>query len=306
MKRHIYAGTYTGCESKGIYRFTYEDGQLHGSELFCAVKDPKYVCPYGGGLVALADLDEGCGIVLIDSEGRIIDQKIYEKVTSCYVTVHEDRVYTANYHEGTLSMAKIEDGRFTDVKTVRIADKAGCHQVLFHEDMILVPCLFLDKLLVFDRELEVKDELVFPQGTGPRHGVFCQDDGYLYLVSELSNELFRIDMEKMKILDSASVFLDGSRSLQGTAAIRMSDDEDFLYVSTRGRNVLSLIDRKKMLALQEVSCGGDHPRDFILTDGHLLCANRFSNEVVCFKLEKYGRIGDTVSRITVPEAVSLC
>ncbi len=54
-----------------------------------------------------------------------------------------------------------------------------------------------------------------------------------------------------------------------------------------------------------VSCGGRHPRDFILCGDWLLCANRFSNTVVSFRINEDGTVGEQTDTVEVPEAVSL-
>ncbi|MCR4632906.1 MAG: lactonase family protein [Erysipelotrichaceae bacterium] len=302
----IYAGTYTVKDSKGIYRFDFEDGKFSDPELFCAINSSKYLCAYGDKIIAICDKEEESGLSLIDEKGNILDTVLFEKPSSCYVTVHEDKVYTANYHAGTLSCLRIKEDKFELLKTVLIKDKAGCHQVLFHEDKILVPALFLDKVLVFDEDLDLTGEIVFPSGSGPRHGVFNKEHTKLYLVSELSNELFVIDPKRMEICEQIALLENGEKHVEGTAAVRLNEEESFLYASTRGKNVLSVIDvRGKAKLLQNADCGGDHPRDFILIGKYLLCANRFSDEAVCFKIEEDGRIGDECGRIGVPEAVCL-
>ncbi|MBQ1346643.1 MAG: beta-propeller fold lactonase family protein [Erysipelotrichaceae bacterium] len=306
MKMKIYAGTYTVKDSKGIYRFEFEDGNLSDPELFCAVRSSKYLCSYGDKIITICDGEEKSGLSLIDEKGTVLDTLLFEKPSSCYVTVHDDLIYTANYHAGTLSRLRIREDKFELLKSVSIRDKAGCHQVLFHEDKILVPALFLDKVLIFNEDLDRIGEIAFPEGSGPRHGIFNKDHTRLYLVSELSNELFLIDPETMEIIDSIGLLENGEKHVEGTAAVRLDQKESFLYVSTRGKNVLSVIDvREKPKLIQNADCGGDHPRDFILTDNCLLCADRFSDEVVCFRIEEDGLIGEECGRIRVPEAICL-
>ena len=116
-----------------------------------------------------------------------------------------------------------------------------------------------------------------------------------------------IETDSFQIKDCTGVLESGERNTKGTAAIRMSEDGKRLYVSTRGKDVISILsaDDEKVRLVQTVSCGGEHPRDFILTDDALLCTNRFSNQVVSFKLEKDGRVGEEIGRIEIPDAVSL-
>ncbi len=307
MKKTIYAGTYNSKEAKGIYCFSFEEGRLSDPKLFCEIDNSKYIGCFGNQIVSLCDLKEGSGIALIDGEGRIRDSLAFEKPTSCYVCEHEGKIYAANYHAGTLSLIAVEEGRLKLLKSVLIRDKAGCHQVLFHEEKILVPCLFLDKVLIFDEDLCKETEIVFPKGSGPRHGVFNKDHSKLYLVSELSNELFVIDPTDWHIEDQVLLLENRVKDVKGTAAVRLSGDEQYLYVSTRGVNILSVISLQgeHPELIQNVSCQGDHPRDFILLDDCLLCANRFSDEVVSFTIGEDGRILSIKDRIRVPQAVSL-
>ena len=87
----------------------------------------------------------------------------------------------------------------------------------------------------------------------------------------------------------------------------MSEDKKHLYVSIRGKDaicVLSLEEGRPKL-IQTISCAGKHPRDFILIDDTLLCANRFTNQVVSFRIDKDGGLEEVIDRIDIPEVVSL-
>ena len=307
MKKDLYIGTYTSSSSKGLYHAILEDGKFTDARLFCAIENPKYLCRYEDKIVSICDLKEGAGVTLIDLKGNILDAIVYEENGSCYVTQHKGRIYTANYHEGTVSCLEIKDSRFELVKKLPIKDKAGCHQVLFYKDKILIPSLFLDKIILCDEDLCPIDEIRFPEGSGPRHGVFSRDQKTLYLVSELSNELFVIDCSNWSIKEVLPVLENGERNVEGTAAIRLDKQEKHLYVSTRGKNVLSVfsIDKQKAELIQNADCMGDHPRDFIVDENHLICANRFSNEIVSFELAEDGKIKEVIDRIEVPEAVAL-
>lgn len=300
-EKYIYAGTYTGKEGKGIYRFKFNEGELSEPELLTEIDNPKYLCAYKDKIVAVCDFKDGSGTALIDKEGQILDELTYEDKTSCYVACKDDLVYTANYHTGCVSKLEIINNKFKFKITYEVKDKAGCHQVLFYKDKVLVPTLFLDKIIIFDEDLKRTGEINFPEGSGPRHGVFSDDQKLLYVATELSNELFMIDMENKKIIDQRPLLK--KIHVEGTAAIRKKNDH--LYVSTRGVDVISVVDLKDMRVKQITGCGGKHPRDFIVVDDYLVCANRFSNNVVSFVINEDGSIGNKVSEINVPEAVSL-
>lgn len=193
MKTMLYAGTYTAKSSQGIYSFSFEDGRLSSSQLFCEIKNPKYLTKKDNCLITVADFDYESGVALINAEGDIKNKIAFEKRTSCFITSEDDDIYTANYHTGVVTHLKLVKDELKFINSIQIQDGAGCHQILVFHDRILVPCLFLDRVFIFDRSLKKIGSIHFNANTGPRHGVFSKDGKYLYLVSELSNELFVIE-----------------------------------------------------------------------------------------------------------------
>lgn len=307
MKTMLYAGTYTAKSSQGIYSFSFEDGRLSSSQLFCEIKNPKYLTKKDNCLITVADFDYESGVALINAEGDIKNKIAFEKRTSCFITSEDDDIYTANYHTGVVTHFKLVQDELKFINSIQIQDGAGCHQILVFHDRILVPCLFLDRVFIFDRSLKKIGSIHFNANTGPRHGVFSKDGKYLYLVSELSNELFVIETDEWNIIHQIPVLMSKEIHVRDTAAIRLSDDEKFIYVSTRTKDVISVIELEdhKPTVIQTVSCGGKHPRDFVLLGQYLLCANKNTNEVVSFKINDDGTLGKIVDRIEVPEVVAL-
>lgn len=307
MKTMLYAGTYTAKSSQGIYSFSFEDGRLSSSQLFCEIKNPKYLTKKDNCLITVADFDYESGVALINAEGDIKNKIAFEKRTSCFITSVDDDIYTANYHTGVVTYLKLVQDELKFINSIQIQDGAGCHQILVFHERILVPCLFLDRVFIFDRSLKKIGSIHFNANTGPRHGVFSKDGKYLYLVSELSNELFVIETDEWNIIHQIPVLMSKEIHVRDTAAIRLSDDEKFIYVSTRTKDVISVIELEdhKPTVIQTVSCGGKHPRDFVLLGQYLLCANKNTNEVVSFKINDDGILGKIVDRIEVPEVVAL-
>lgn len=308
MKKIIYAGTYTAKTSQGLYRFSFEEGQFSNVELFAEVKSPKYVCVTPDGVATVNDFsNDRAGVTLYSENGDVLDTKAFEERTSCFVTYHDKKLYTANYHEGSFSVLNEEEKHLKLDQNIQIQNGAGCHQVLLWKDKILVPSLFLDRVMIYDNTYKREGSIRFEHGTGPRHGVFTKDGEYLYLVSELSNELFVIKTGTWEVESKISILANNETHVRDTAAVRLSEDEKYLYVSTRTKDVISVVELKdhKPELKQVVSCLGKHPRDFILLDGYLLCANRQSNEVVSIKINDDGTLGAKVSSVVVPEVVSL-
>lgn len=301
----ILVGTYTDTDSEGIYAFDLEDGKPSQARLFAKIDSPKYISTANGLVASIGKFDKGCGVAVFDSEGALVDAIAFEERTSCYVTWHNGAIYTANYHLGTFSRILVEDGMLSLDRTVSVKEGAGCHQVLFQGERIFVPALFLDRILVFDSSLAYQGSIQFPDGTGPRHGVFTEDGKTLYVLSELSNELFELDAETLKLRHVMPVLPDGSTHVRGSAAIRLSNDEKLIYTSTRRKDTISVIDGEKKRILQGAYSGGKHPRDFILAGNTLLSANRYSDIVIAYKLKEDGTIGSELGRVAVPQPVNL-
>ncbi len=257
--------------------------------------------------MTLCDFERRSGAALVGFQGEVLSQAAYEDCTSCFVTADQGEIYTANYHKGTVSRLFLRDRTLEYEDTTLIRRKAGCHQVLLWKDRILVPCLFLDEVRIFDRDMNPAGRIAFPAGTGPRHGVFSKDGRRLYLVSELSNELFVISTGDWTIQSHISILPGGETHKKDTAAVRLSADESMLYVSTRTMDLLSVVDLRgdtPRLA-QNVSCGGQHPRDFIRVENWLLAANRFSGTVDSFALRGDGTIAEKTGETEIPGVVCL-
>ena len=294
MKRTVYSGTYA---QGGIYKVYFDEGRFGKPELFCAIDSPKYICKGGDFLVTLYKEDDGkAGVAVIDEKGSIVSKLAYEDVVSCYVTSKDDMIYTANFHEGTFSALKYTDGKIELIKKIKIRDKAGCHQLLFWKDYLLGFALYTDNIYIFDKDFECVGTISFPEGTGPRHGVFSEDGKYLYVVSELSNEVFIISAGDWKVLDHVQLCDDKKAT---SAAIRL--DGNSLYVSVRGQDKVFAreVRDEKLKITWCKDCGGQHPRDMIFADGYCICANRFTGN-----LTSLGKEGVTDSA-EVPDAVSL-
>ena len=317
-----YLGTYASSLSAGVYRFTLdrETGHLTAPELLLAAPDCKYLSLSGGVLAAPVQQGEGtAGLLLADlRDGGAVPLGTWaaEETTACHVVQDGEHIYTANYHQGlVLAYRRTAAGPVLEHR-VAIAPEAGCHQILLHGRLLLVPCLLQDRIALFDRErgCAPAGEIPFAPGTGPRHGVFSRDHSTLFLVSELSNEVFRFRPEGEDWTLTARRKLDLPPSKDGappaSAAIRLSPDERFLYVSTRFANVVTVLSVQDgaLTPVQQVDCGGDHPRDIALTgDGRfLLTVNRWAGGLVCFPVDPAtGRIGPERSRVPAPEAVSV-
>ena len=299
-----YVGTYTSEKSEGIYAFSYENQTITDVHLFTKVRNPKYLAWMNDYIVAVCDFEEGSGVAVFDLNGKEIDHIVFEAFTSCYVGVKDKLIFTAHFHSGDVTLLRFENNHLELVQRTHIKDKAGCHQVIPYKDQYLVPCLFMDQIKILDKDFTVVDEISFEEGSGPRHAVFSDDEKYLYVVGELSNLLYVVDMHTKKIVNTVELLENGLSHVKDTAAIRKKDD--YLYVSTRTQDVITVlhVSGKDVKRIQVTSCAGKHPRDFVIVDDDIIVANRFSDSLSVLPI-KHAYIQSAVSTVIIPEGVSI-
>ena len=111
-----YIGTYEGVGSIGIYGFEMDvrSGEMSGGELVCEAPDAKFLALEDGVLAAPVKRGEQAGILLANVRGRSgssegeKEEVLTERVASCYVGMDGERLFSANFHEGTVSVYRIE------------------------------------------------------------------------------------------------------------------------------------------------------------------------------------------------------
>lgn len=315
-----YIGTYYSEKSKGIYQFSFneESGEMTEPQLFYEAKNAKWVSLYENSLVFPTKKDGRAGICFLEldnGEGKYRGEILEEKQTPCYILQDGNFVYTANYHEGTVMVYQIKDGKPSVIKRIENGEGAGCHQILLHESYLMVPCLMQHRIRLFDIEYEYAPagEITFPKGSGPRHGIFNQKHTKLYIVSEWSNELFVYEVEKLafKLVQTMPLLKQKKEGKDAAAAaIRLTKDERFLYISVRGQDVLIVVDvsGSEVAVIQQIDCQGEHPRDMILSGNEkfVIVANRFSGGIVSFTRDsETGKLAETKNRIQMPEGVAV-
>ncbi len=306
-----YLGSYANG-GEGIYRFLLNEktGELSSPELFCNVKNSKYIADGKDGfLYSVYSEGDNHGVAVCSYNGDIIDRIAFDPNAPCHIVV-DKFIYTANYSAGTVTKLSFDGKKLKLIKKVLIKEQAGCHQVVIANNFIFLPCLLLDKVLTLDFDLNILNETTMPEKSGPRHAVISPDNKKLYLVAELSNELYSFNIEgiNLKRLGNISLLPKGDELCEGSAAIRLSANGKFLMVSTRFKNLITMLNIEDELPVvtQYFHLNGDHPRDIlnVSDDRFLLVANRFSDQLLCLALND-GIITKQCSEISIPQGVSI-
>src|SRR5699024_4371099 len=116
------------------------------------------------------------------------------------------------------------------------------------------------------------------ENSGPRHIAFHPNAPYLYIMTEYSNEVIVLKdegtLEQVQTMSALQEYGDSD-----AAAIRISSDGKYVYVSNRGHDsitVFTVNDDHTLTFTQNISSYGEHPRDFNLSqdENYLVVANR--------------------------------
>ena len=144
-----------------------------------------------------------------------------------------------------------------------------------------------------------------PSGYGIRHLVFSKDGTYIYAVNELvpSVSVFEYAKGKAELVNTVKINCKNEKA--NGAAIRLSDDGKYLYVSLREENAICVyeVNGEELTLVQKTDCGGDSPRDFNIVDKHLIVCNEKSGNVAVLSMRN-GLVDHRVEKISIKNALS--
>lgn len=290
-----FIGTYN---DNGIYSFDLdnETGTILNVEKFGQIKNSKYLKVTNKYIYSIITEDDKAGVVVLDNDGLIVSKLLFETIASCYIEIIENKyVYTSNYHEGTVTKLIFENNELTFCKKYLVEEKAGCHQIINDEGVLYIPCLNMDKILIMDLSLDLKDTIILPSKVGPRHGVISNRK--LYIITENSNQLYKIDMKTNEIIEVLDLTVNNEAK---SSAIRLSNCEKYILIAVREENNIYKVrlDEDKIKIESIIPTLGDETRDMIsILDKYILAANQHSGEVISISIEDKKEI----SRVKVPE-----
>lgn len=342
MIEKILVGTYTKKHSEGIYELSLDTEKRELSEVTLVGKagNPTYLAKSKVNRVYAIDAESDNGekvggLKIFDASNRPFDEigkTLAPGSSPAYVTVDEGRqlVYTANYHMGTVTVYKIEaDGTLTQVDQVKHtgagprpeqADGPHPHFADLTPDGRLVVCdLGNDTVYIYnisdDGHLEENHRFNCARGFGPRHIIFNPDTNMAYMVGELASKVAVLAYDPaagtLALQQGISTIPRDWTAHNGAAAVRMSADHRFLYVSNRGYNsiaVFEIAEDGTLTLIDNTPSEGDFPRDFNLNhdDQFLVVVHQNSDNATLFARDAVtGKLTKVQQDVTVPEGVAV-
>lgn len=258
--------------------------------------------------------DESEDIIELASLGLPMVESFTIGEHSCHITLLAREAVIADYTSGTLSLFPLDEKGCVD-GAPRLLHFEGCgpnkrrqqsshiHSSALSPDgnMLVVMDLGADKIYRFavDKGRVVVpqlSEITLPSGCGPRHSVYSADGKYLYVVTELSDEVLVYRTSDFSLQNRYTLH---SENPEGGSHIALSPNGRYLYVSMRvsstagaerckisdGIAIFECLTDGELKMLHYLPTGA-HPRHFAIThDGErLIVACRDDNAVEIYPL----------------------
>jgi 6-phosphogluconolactonase len=318
MIEKFLVGGYTKRESKGIYSFSLdtEKANLSDLQLVTEINGATYLTVDKSQKYLYAVVSEngegGTAAFSFDGEkANKINSVTAPGASNCYVAIDETRhlVYAANYHLGEVRVYKqLENGALELTDTVKHEDHHGpkpeqkgalCHFSNLTPDNRLVVCdLGNDAIYTntVSTEGKLSDAKIYysKAGSGNRHITFSPDGKHAYLACELDSTLEVLSYKngKFTLLQKITTLPETHVGFNGVAAIRLSTDGQFLYISNRGNDSIVSYkvapDGASVEILGWTSTEGNIPRDFSFnkSEDFIVVAHQDSDNLTLFKRDK--------------------
>lgn len=301
---------FAACDRDGgIYHYKLDNGALSFVKRY-DVDRPMWLTISGDRMyVLLRELTENLnsGVMSFDilPDGSLV--KPSEPVLSggrcaCHSCVHDGRLYLVNYLSGNVNAFDAEELSrgiiASDLHTGNGShptrqEAAHTHFVRETPDGKYLFCVDLgvDTIFTYDDDLRVVAEAKVPDGEGCRHLEYSPDGKYVYCVNELGSSVtvFAYSDGKLLRLGTYSALPSDFDGQNTAAAIRISADGKYLYVSNRGHDSVCVFDvtdgGKRLEKPVWTKVGGVSPRDIELAEEYLFAANEKSRGVTMFSAD---------------------
>ena len=275
----VFIGTYTGGDSKGIYRFDLNTatGAAGAPRLAAEVSSPSFLAidPKGSFLYAVSEINDFhgkkggavSGFSIAPKTGALapINAESVGGAGPCHLVVDRagKNVLVANYGGGSVAVLPIgADGRVKPLSsfvqhTGSSVDKGRQSEPHAHSVNVdapnnhaVVADLGLDKILIY--KLDAEHGKLTPNdppfaaltpGSGPRHFAFHPNGKNAYVINELNSTITAFDYDPVRgalsTIQTISTLPEGSKVTNYPAEVVVHPSGRFVYGSNRGHDSIA-------------------------------------------------------------------
>lgn len=329
---------YTDKASKGIYALpvikTKGQVKLGTAKNIARIGGPTYLQKDGSLFFAVNRQATHGGITVFHQESgqeqlQEIETFLQPGASPAYIGLDAAHhlLFTANYHTAVISVFSYNDKGYLSLLD-QLQEKAdnlgprpeqqdGAHPHFFDRTPAghLVCCdLGNDRLHFYSfHEQHLKQVATYQSeaGFGDRHLVFSNDGHYFYVVGELSSKVSVVKFDEQNWqFKTIATYLTKPKTWtkhNGAAAIRLSNDGHFLYISNRGHDSIAVFKVKAdhtLALIQRISTFGSFPRDFNWDQKqkYVVAANQNSDNATLYRRNREtGALTPLQKNISVPQ-----
>ena len=324
-------GSYSSQNEEGVKIFTFsqEDAGYAYKSGVSGIPNPSFLSELTAGNIIYSVAEGGADDSYIYSLKYCPDSMTlavagHDKTlgsSPCFVMADWKRgmAFTANYSGGSLSVfgaggsgnvarQKVLNFRGRGVHPSR-QEKPHIHSVYYSPDSSRIwACdLGTDRIRVIradDYTYTGEEDIVLPDGSGPRHICFHSSGKYAYVITELSGDVVVLDIKDGGMAEIIQTVKADTVGGEGSADIHLSPDGRFLYASCRiksdGLAVFRVSADTGKIERTGYCLTGKHPRNFAITPNgkYILVACRDENAIEIYEVNKdTGMPVDTGKRI---------
>lgn len=335
QKYRVYFGTYTGKESKGIYRceLNLTDGSLSPATLAGETSSPSFVAfhPNQRFLYAVNEGEATVSAFAIDAKSgnlTFLNSQPSQGGAPCHLVVDPTgkNVLAANYSGGSCICIPIAaDGKLGPASSFQqhVGPRTNGHSIHVDKANKFALCcdLGLDKVIIyaFDADkgtLTLHGAFDTPKGAGPRHFAWHPDGKTAYVNGETDLTIIACDYDAEKgALTQRQVLStlpkDIVRNGGSTAETVVHPSGKFVYVSNRDPyNSIAIFSigqqSRQLKVVGHQGTGVKTPRNFAIepTGQYMLVANQSGDNVIVFRIHSTtGELTPTKASVQVPSPV---
>ncbi|AEF80067.1 lactonase family protein [Leadbettera azotonutricia] len=301
-------------------------GEVEDLHLAARADNPSWLSlhPAGQCLYVVNELDDFNGkekggavsVYSIKNDGSLdfINQKTTQGKSPCHLAINSGASYAiaANYYSGSITVFPLaHNGAINDpCQIIQFSGKGPnslrqeaphAHSFLFDKTCAfgLAMDLGTDRVMAYQFSSNTAEPLKPADvpwynslpGSGPRHGIFNPRGTCVYIVNEIDSTL---NVLKYNSIDGSVINIqtisclpENCKTQSTCAAVKISPDGNFVYVSNRGHDSITVFKVKRddtLDFIDAISSGGRTPRDFGITPNgnYLLALNQDSDNLVVF------------------------
>ncbi len=320
----VLVGCYTDNNtSQGLYRFQLNvvTGEMTDLALYVEATNPSFTCSTNNGCYLSSEVQASDSPSLRFVPHSKSDTPIAKNSRPnavipgdhpCHIAISPDQrlAITSQYSSGSFNLFTLTPTGHVEESVLTLKHQgsgpnkerqtqAHAHQAVFlkHSRQFATVDLGSDEICLYqypesqpfnETSITCTHKIKAPAGSGPRHLVFSHNEEHCYVVCELSETVLVLSKEQnWEIVQEIDV-LPNEEKGEAAAAIKLSPDGRFLYVSGRHQSKLSYFaineETRKLTHIGSISTFGHFPRDFSITpDGQwLVAANQHSNNIISY------------------------